>query len=124
MLHSYLSHPATQLGRTVVDRLIHIIQSCPTLAPQAFGIAIEHVQRLRDTSLYNQLIATYEQVFTAVSSESPIPTWQEFHQYDQRWVEETNRRNSEEKAKLEVELKTYTSNMIKESIRVRYTSWS
>lgn len=38
---------------------------------------------------------------------------------DQKWVDETNMRNQGERSKLEVELKTYSSNMIKESIRVR-----
>ena len=36
------------------------------------------------------------------------------------WIEETNERNSAERRKLEVELKTYTGNMIKESIRMAH----
>ena len=37
---------------------------------------------------------------------------------DLAWVEKTSASNTSERNKLEVELKTYTSNMIKESIRV------
>lgn len=40
---------------------------------------------------------------------------------DSAWVEETELKNAKERNKLEAELKTYTSNMIKESIRVRPT---
>lgn len=36
------------------------------------------------------------------------------------WVEETTERNNAERRKLEVELKTYTGNMIKESIRMAH----
>lgn len=38
---------------------------------------------------------------------------------DTAWVEEVTKKNVAERTKLEVELKTYTNNMIKESIRVR-----
>ena len=39
-------------------------------------------------------------------------------QVDTRWADEVMAKNQAEKTKLEVELKTYTNNMIKESIRV------
>ena len=39
---------------------------------------------------------------------------------DTAWVEEVTKKNVAERTKLEVELKTYTNNMIKESIRVRF----
>ena len=38
---------------------------------------------------------------------------------DPTWLEQVTTRNQSERVKLEVELKTYTNNMIKESIRVR-----
>jgi COP9 signalosome complex subunit 1 len=38
---------------------------------------------------------------------------------DQEWVEKTTARAQADKDKLEVELKMYTGNMIKESVRVR-----
>jgi COP9 signalosome complex subunit 1 len=43
----------------------------------------------------------------------------EVAQVDTRWADEIMAKNHAEKMKLEVELKTYTNNMIKESIRVR-----
>lgn len=41
---------------------------------------------------------------------------------DTAWIEEVSKKNVVERTKLEVELKTYTNNMIKESIRVRAAS--
>lgn len=43
-------------------------------------------------------------------------------QLDTNWADETLAKNQAERTKLEVELKTYTNNMIKESIRVRIFS--
>lgn len=40
-------------------------------------------------------------------------------QLNTKWADEMTAKNAAEKIKLEVELKTYTINMIKESIRVR-----
>ena len=40
---------------------------------------------------------------------------------DTAWIDEVTKKNVAERTKLEVELKTYTNNMIKESIRVRGT---
>jgi COP9 signalosome complex subunit 1 len=38
--------------------------------------------------------------------------------FDQEWIDTVTTQNQSERMKLEVELKTYTNNMIKESIRV------
>lgn len=47
-----------------------------------------------------------------------LPNPLEIAQLDAKWVDEVAARNQSEKVKLEVELKTYTNNTIKESIRV------
>lgn len=47
-----------------------------------------------------------------------LPEVSEVAQLDPNWVEDTTKRNQTEKMKLEVELKTYANNMIKESQRV------
>lgn len=57
-------------------------------------------------------------------TESPLPDFSEVSTIDQDWVTKTTRKNTEERQKLEVELKTYSSNMIKESIRVRPLCYS
>lgn len=109
-------------GRTVIDRLLYIMSLCPSVAPQAFQLGVNHLRStMQDTSLYQQLIATYEQA-VAAAPELELPSYLDVLPYNQRWVEEKSRANSEERLKLEGEVKTYTSNMIKESVRVRRIS--
>jgi COP9 signalosome complex subunit 1 len=105
-------------GRTLVDRLLFLIPQCPSLVSQAIAVAEENIKRMRDINLYAQLMTAYDQACTAAPPEDPLPPFSEVVEMDQAWIEETNRKNMEDRAKLEVELKTYTSNMIKESIRV------
>jgi len=105
-------------GRTSVDCLIHIIATCPSIAPWAFQLALKQIEELRDLSLYTSAISTYEQLPTII--DIPLPAASDVVQLDPKWIEETARKNSMEKMKLEVELKTYANNMIKESQRVCY----
>ena len=44
----------------------------------------------------------------------------ELAELDVKWADETIAKNQADRVKLEVELKTYSNNMIKESIRVRF----
>ena len=105
-------------GRTVVDRLIYIIPYCPGIAAQAFLLALEQIRTMRDITLYTALLQVYDQTVMTFGVENGLVPRQELAQTDQRWIEETGRRNQEERAKLEVELKNYQSNLIRESIRV------
>lgn len=119
---SNISSSATRwnAGRTAVDRLAHIISLSPSIAPQAFALAAQHIQQGRDPGLYTNIIFAYEATSqSAQASGATLPQWQEIAPLDQKWVDETNSRNQAERSKLEVELKTYSNNMIKESIRVR-----
>jgi COP9 signalosome complex subunit 1 len=67
--------------------------------------------------LYQQVLSAYEGLSAIPDLHLPNPM--DVAQVDTRWVDETMAKNQAEKMKLEVELKTYTNNMIKESIRVR-----
>lgn len=75
-----------------------------------------HVPQLRDGNVVTALHYAYEQ---AAAGKDEFPPFEELTKVDQAWLDELARRNNEDRVKLEVELKTYTSNMIKESIRVR-----
>lgn len=107
------------LGRSAVDRLTQIIALCPSLAMQALHMALQEVLQMRDPVLYRTVLSIYEQA--ASNSMSQLPSVVDIAPVDQRWIEETTQKNNAERTKLEVELKTYTSNMIKESIRVCHT---
>jgi COP9 signalosome complex subunit 1 len=91
-----------------IFRLIHIANHSPALAPAALQSAIQSILETSNTTLY---ISTVQDYNALPSTRHAIPV-------DQSWLEEVSARNASEKNRLEVELKQYTSNMIKESIRV------
>jgi len=105
-------------GRTAVDRLLTITAACPAIAPQALRLAFSHLYRLRDPSLVHAALAAYAGA-AALPEGQGLPPAADVVVVDTAWVEEVTKRNAAERTKLEVELKTYTNNMIKESIRVR-----
>lgn len=96
-------------GRTVVTRLLFIAKTSPTLAPAAYNLAIQQLLQSRDVSTYSSTVSAYNALPSVTSKIVP----------NRKWIEETTSRNTSERERLEVELKTYTSNMIKESVRVR-----
>ena len=106
-------------GRGLVERLLFLIPQCPSLAVQASQLVLKHLRSMRDTSLYQRLWSAYDQAATNASQDAPLPPANDVINIDPTWIDDVNRRNQEDRTKLEVELKTYTSNMIKESIRVR-----
>ncbi|KAI0357031.1 G protein pathway suppressor 1 [Trametes cingulata] len=91
---------------------------CPTLAPQALQLAVAEAMKGRDTIQYSAIFMAYERAYAEAGDEIPEPS--AFATQDQRWIDETNLKNMAERTKLEVELKTYSSNMIKESIRMAH----
>lgn len=110
-----------------MDRLIHIISLSPSLAPQAFKRAFQllTVSTQRDTEYYKTILGTYENVSSRPGVRlPPVEELLPDHSPYLAWIEETNERNNAERRKLEVELKTYTGNMIKESIRMAYRDLS
>jgi COP9 signalosome complex subunit 1 len=94
--------------RSAIKRLQFIAGSCPSLAPQALAKALDYTLEGKDTTLYQNVFAQYNSVANP----------QEIKDLDAEWVEKTSNKAQTEKDKLEVELKMYTGNMIKESIRV------
>ncbi|KAJ3478810.1 hypothetical protein NLI96_g9502 [Meripilus lineatus] len=107
----------TYSGRTQIDRLIFLLPMCPTLAPQAYIMALQLIQKSRDTTQIHQLNQAYDSVLAVDSS---LPSLADLPTVEQKWAEDTNSRNNADRQRLEVELKTYSSNMIKESIRMAY----
>jgi COP9 signalosome complex subunit 1 len=101
-----------------VDRLVYIINICPSLAAPALQLAAQHIFKTRDIDLYRNTASVYD----AVAANAQLPLAAEVAPLDQAWYDEWTSKNLAERSRLEVELKTYTSNMIKESIRVRSTA--
>lgn len=114
-------------GRAALDRLIYVISLSPSLAPQAFKRAFQFLTlpSQRDTEYYKLILGTYENVSSRPGIRlPPVEELLPDHSPYLSWIEETNERNNAEFRKLEVELKTYTGNMIKESIRMAYRDLS
>ena len=101
------------------------MSASPVLAPQALQLATKEALKGRDVALYRSIYAAYDraQIENArehdEGSEGRIPEASMFVPIDHKWIEETIAKNQAERTKLEVELKNYSQNMIKESIRVR-----
>jgi COP9 signalosome complex subunit 1 len=60
-------------GCTAIDRLTHIIATCPSIAPEAFHIAVQHIHQLWDPSLYQQVLSAYESLAMVPDLHLPNP---------------------------------------------------
>jgi len=89
--------------------LLFIAGACPSLAPQALSKAVDYALQGQDVQIYQVVLNHYNGI---VGPQNARPV-------DQEWLDKTSTRAQADKDKLEVELKMYTGNMIKESVRVR-----
>ncbi|KAJ4490051.1 26S proteasome subunit RPN7-domain-containing protein [Lentinula aciculospora] len=112
-LDSYISN---YTGRTAIDRLIHIVSICPSVAVDAFILAVRLIHKARDPSLYQTLGHAYEQV--SAYPDVKLPSISKLPAIQSKWIDDMLKKNHSEKMKLEAELKNYSNNMIKESIRM------
>ena len=114
--------PSHRIGHAAIDRLSHIILHAPAVAPQALRLALTLLTEpnQRDATLYQSLLSTYESALAQTRTLPPLADVLPDHSPYVRWAEETTAANQAERVKLEVELKTYTNNMIKESIRMAH----
>jgi COP9 signalosome complex subunit 1 len=116
-----ITYSACATGRTAIDRLIHIINTCPSIAPAAAAHAARIIPTTRDPNLYGAVQAAYETA-RAKGTSGELPPVSDVLKVDQAWVDATSSKNVSDRQRLEVELKNYTNNMIKESIRVSFCS--
>jgi COP9 signalosome complex subunit 1 len=89
--------------------LLFIAGACPSLASQALSKAVDYALQGQDVQIY-QVVLNHYNVTVGPQNARPV---------DQEWLDKTSARAQADKDKLEVELKMYTGNMIKESVRVR-----
>jgi len=102
--------------RTAIDRLIHIVSVCSSIVTEAFQLCVQHIHQSRDPTVYQALLTAYER--TSGALDMPLPNPLDLAQLDTKWMDGIIAKNQAERTKLEVELETYSNNMIKESIRV------
>ncbi|RGB38091.1 COP9 signalosome complex subunit 1 [Rhizophagus diaphanus] len=107
-LDTYISN---YKGHTKVDRLLFIAKRCPSLQIDAYRLAL---QELRDHSL------DHARYISAATKLNEVLTAQGYPSFsiDNTWVDSTQKRAKSLLERLEVELKNYKNNLIKESIRM------
>lgn len=103
--------------------------SSPSLCGPALTLALAAIKQLTlDTNLYQEVFQMYRQHVNAIEGgREQDPTavaWYESVKgsevpLDRAWLEQAKKDAQSGKEKLEVELRGYTTNLIKESIRVR-----
>lgn len=95
-------------GRTRFDRLLLIGRSSVPLCVDALNAAITEAKKGRDVQRYRD---AWECIRLAAPNEPQA-------QWDQAWVDKTEKENKAELHRLEGELRGYKNNLIKESIRI------
>lgn len=97
---------APYTGRRRIERLLFVARSCPQLRVQAFNAALESIKTSSlDYKLYLDILNECKEA-----------------DGDEKWAEEARVKYENEQEKLDVELKNYQNNLIKESIRVSFVS--
>ncbi|CAE6453797.1 unnamed protein product [Rhizoctonia solani] len=98
-------------GQAAIKRLRFIAANSTTLQADALRLAIKQVKAANiDVNLYQQLITEY----------NALPSVHKQITLDQDWMAKVKTTKDAEGDRLQVELKTYTTNLIKESTRMAY----
>ncbi|GAA5865738.1 hypothetical protein JCM3774_004985 [Rhodotorula dairenensis] len=118
------------LGRNKVTRLLHIARSSPSLAGPALTLALNAIKAVTlDTRLYEEAYYEYRNLLDALEkgeeADPQAKAWYEqqggagnFAQFDRAWFDKAKQEAHSGQDRLEIELKGYLTNLIKESIRM------
>ncbi|ESO04695.1 hypothetical protein HELRODRAFT_111705 [Helobdella robusta] len=110
-------------GLAKIYRLLHIAEYCTSLKIEALRLALTHVLTTCNTQMYQTI---HRMLQEAVGSQSrpadpanvgSAPVQQLVPPFDAVWLESTNKKAAMKLEKLDIDLKNYKSNSIKESIR-------
>ena len=101
--------PLTDPGRTVFRRLYLIASCSKVLGEEAARLAVAEAKRRNDVVQYHDAVSLLRHITGGGDPSSDIDT---------AWVERKEKQNQAETQRLELELKGYKNNLIKESIRV------
>lgn len=108
------------LGRTRIQRLLFLASQSPALRKPCSEAALHLItSSTKDVNAYHQALALRNT--TAHHDQAALPRDQRLPA-DTAWIESTERSNRAESQKLDLELRNYTNNLIKESIRVSVLS--
>ncbi|GAA96143.1 uncharacterized protein L969DRAFT_91597 [Mixia osmundae IAM 14324] len=110
------TYAAQYKGRRRIQHLLFVarstVTSTPSLSRAAFLLALKTIQAdTTDESLYTSTLNDYNIAAAKEWGESQLAS-------DSAWLDRAERKTDDTKDRLEVELKTYENNLIKESIRI------
>ncbi|GAA6022905.1 hypothetical protein JCM10207_006858 [Rhodosporidiobolus poonsookiae] len=127
----HISQQWDTIGRTKVTRLLFVASTSPSVAGHALTLALDAIKHLTlDVNLYNDTFHRYRQHISALeANEEADPTARQWlaqlkagevteHKLDREWIEQARKEAQSGLDRLEVELKGYMTNLIKESIRM------
>lgn len=107
---SYSYAKPNSTGKTRFDRLLLIGTSSTYLYSEALKAAIAEAKRGRDTGSYENAVAAIHWIAPDDPEANP----------DLGWIDRMTKQTKGETDRLELELKGYKNNLIKESIRVSF----
>ncbi|KAK9360436.1 26S proteasome subunit RPN7-domain-containing protein [Lipomyces starkeyi] len=102
------SHIQNYTGRNAIDRLLFIADRCAPLAKDALKLAIASLKQTAEVNRYEDAVERLHEI----APHDPRAT------IDTVWVDEVSKATRSTGDKLELELKSYKNNLIKESIRM------
>lgn len=103
-------------GRTKIDRLLYLAVNCPPLRQVCSSAAAELIKSTTtDTTLYYRAIHIHN---TSAQSGAQLTAKDQLLAADETWSMQSHKSNQDELEKLDLELRHYQNNLIKESVRV------
>lgn len=123
IFYSSFSHSTSSnyTGRTRITRLIFIANhtQSASLRKAASQSALDLlIESTDDTATYLNIVNVRN---TLPDAKTKLPQ-EECYKLNQSWVDSTNEKNATENEKLDLELRNYQNNLMKESIRVSTSS--
>lgn len=103
-------------GLARLHRLVYLAQQCPELRIPCATAALELVKEATSNTVEYHSLLTIRNTYT---SGSLIPAADRM-EADAAWIQSTDARNGAEREKLELEMRNYQNNLIKESIRMAH----
>lgn len=111
------AYSAQYPGHARAQRLMYIATHCPPLRNTCSKAAMDHIKETsRDVSAYQAMVTVHN---TEPETGNLIPASQRISA-DAEWIQSTQQRNNAEREKLELEMRNYQNNLIKESIRMAH----
>ena len=104
-------------GNAGAHRLMYIATHCPPLRSTCSKAAIDYLkENTRDVAAYQRMITVHN---TEPETGNLVPASDRITA-DAEWIQATQQRNNAEREKLELEMRNYQNNLIKESIRMAH----